>query len=249
MKLYKEFLDMRYRFFSVIILLLILFFSVMPFQEQTIEFSKSAEGIYNNMIPEGYGKLLEDWNFFIHSQWFGKNFGQMIPISAIFMLFPLFSSEVEKNTIQFLLVRKSRDKVFKIKVLSVISFFIIFIFMMSILPFLYSLITGQNYDIILTFKYMITDIIGGFLWLGLGIFFSVLFSDQIKALVSGLAIFALSTALGMTFNISYLNPYEYLLGSNIIFGGNIDWFYSLTAILIGTCFIFVSHIIFTKKDY
>ena len=248
MRLYKEFLDMRYRIISIMIILLILFFSVAPLQEQTVEISKNSEGLYN-IIPEGFGELMEDWNFYIHSQWFGKNFGQMIPIIAILFSFALFSREVEKNTIQFLLVRKNRDNVFRIKVLSVISFFIVFIFLMAILPFLYSVIMGKNYDIILTFKYMITDIIGGFLWLGLGVFFSVLFSDQIKPLVSSLGIFALTTVLGMTFDIDFLNPYKYLLGSNIILGGNIDWGYSIFAILMGTFFIFVSHTIFTKKDY
>lgn len=247
--MYKEFLDMRYRIFSIIILLLILFFSVAPLQEQTVEFSKNTEGIVNNFIPQGYGKLLENWNFYIHSQWFGKNFGQMIPIIAILFTFPLFSREVEKNTIQFLLVRKKRDQVFRIKVFSSVLFFILFVLLMSLLPYIYTLFIGKDFDIMLTLKYMVTDIIGGFMWLGLGIFFSVIFSDQIKPLVSGLGIFALSTALGITLNISYLNPFEYLLGSNIILGGNIDWFYSIFSVLIGTALIFISHIIFIKKDY
>lgn len=246
--MYKEFLDMRYRFISIMIILFILFFSVAPLQEQTIEISKNTEGLYN-IIPEGFGELLEDWNFYIHSQWFGKNFGQMIPIIAILFSFALFSREFERNTIQFLLVRKSRDKVFKIKVFSSIMFFAGFIVIMSFLPLIYTLVIGENYDLELTLKYLITDLIGGFIWLSLGIFFSTLFSDQIKPLVSSLGIFALTTTLGIAFDIDFLNPYKYLLGSNIILGGNIDWIYSIFSILTGSALIILSHIIFLKRDY
>ncbi|MDI3495883.1 MAG: type transport system permease protein, partial [Pseudothermotoga sp.] len=144
----KEFYDMRLRTFVILFLGIGLFFTLAPLQNITVEMLKQysqAENLPKSLekfFPKGIVENLSDWNFYIYSQWFGKNLGQMIPILAIIMAFPLFSRENENGTIEFLLARRSRKEIFLSK--SLLASFVLFsqMIVFSLLPGIYSLVAN-----------------------------------------------------------------------------------------------------------
>ncbi|GAB6189594.1 ABC transporter permease subunit [Marinitoga arctica] len=245
----KEFLDMKTRSFVILIIILILFFSLAPFQKTLIgvlEENKEVIEIYAKKFGfDGMISKLHEWNFFIFSQWFGKNFGQMIPIFAIILAFPLFSRETENGTIEFLLVRKSRDYIFYSKTFSSLFIGFLIIIIGSILPILYSFIAGKDFMYQYALKFMIHGLFAVWFWNNITVLFSTLFNDQVKPIISSLGLLAITTALGFLKNLKWLNTYAYILNLN---NGNINWEYSISLFVIGGFTILVSYYIFKYKE-
>jgi ABC-type transport system involved in multi-copper enzyme maturation permease subunit len=248
----KELYNMKIRALAILIITLILFFSIAPFQNVFLNLLDE-----NKAVIESYAKKfgassmlskLHDWNFYIFTQWFGKNFGQMIPIFAIILAFPLFSREVENGTMEFLLVRKSRDYVFYSKIFSslIIGFSIIIIG--SILPIIYSFFTGKDFFYDYALKYIIHGVIGFWLWNNITVFFSIILNDQVKPILSSVGLLAITTALGFLKPLKWLNTYSYILGGKILSEGKINWIYSESLFVIGGFILLASYYLFKNKE-
>ncbi|MBM7559775.1 ABC transporter permease [Marinitoga litoralis] len=248
----KELLDMKTRSLAILIIIFILFFSIAPFQKvllNILEENKEVIELYADRFGASSTiSQLYDWNIFIFSQWFGKNFGQMIPIFAIILAFPLFSREVENGTMEFLLVRKSRNYVFYSKVFSslIIGFSIVIIG--SILPIIYSLFAGKDFLYEYALKYIIHGIIGVWLWNNITVFFSIIFNDQVKPILSSIGLLAITTALGFLKPLRWLNTYSYVLGGKILSEGKINWIYTESLFVIGGFILLASYYIFKNKE-
>ncbi|QIV78148.1 ABC transporter permease subunit [Fervidobacterium pennivorans] len=144
----KEFYDMKVRFFGVLIVTIALFFIVAPFQKFTVSILEGYSGNpqLEKFLPGAMLSKLKEWNFYINSQWYGKNFGQMIGIIGIIMAFPLFAREFENETIVFLLVRKPRKWIYFNKVFAGAIATLIVMLVGSILPAIYSAVAGKEYN-------------------------------------------------------------------------------------------------------
>lgn len=246
----KELYDMRTRFISILSIVIVLFFVVAPFQNLT---TSMLEGYSDNpalekLMPKGFAERLKEWNFYINSQWFGKNFGQMIPIIGIIIAFPLFAREFENGTIEYLLVRRSRRVVFVDKFLSGFLATVILIFIASSLPPLYSLLSAKDYDFSFYFKATVQSEIAGILWYCIGMLFSTIFNDQVKPVLASLGAIALTTAAGLIKALKFLNTYSYALCSNLLENGPIDVPYTIGIILVSSVLISISYMIFRNKD-
>jgi len=92
----KEFYDMKVRFIGVLIVTITLFFIVAPFQKFTISMLEGYSGNpqVEKFLPGAMLNKLKEWNFYINSQWYGKNFGQMVGFIGIIMAFPLFAENL-----------------------------------------------------------------------------------------------------------------------------------------------------------
>ncbi|HCF37980.1 MAG TPA: hypothetical protein DER56_02735, partial [Thermosipho africanus] len=158
----REWLQMKVRVISLFILFTILFFSLAPFQNFTINILNENSEAIKKFVGENFVEKLKNWEYYILSQWFGKNFGQFIPILAIIIAFPLFSREYENETITFLLSRQNRKTIFLQKTL--LSIFVIFVLItyFSYLPYIYSLITEKELSILTVSKFYIHSLIGSF---------------------------------------------------------------------------------------
>lgn len=249
----KELLDMKIRIIVLFVITIILFFSIAPFQKEllavleenkvVIETYADKFGINNIFLSQ-----LREWNFYIFTQWFGKNFGQMLPIFAIILAFPLFSREFENGTMEYLLVRKSRDYVFYSKVfLSLIIGFSIVI-IGSLLPMFYSFLTEKDFSNIYALKYMIHGIVTIWFWNNITVFFSILFNDQVKPILSSFGLLGITTVLGLLKPMKWLNTYNYTLGVKILSEGKINWSYSESLFLIGGFILLGSFYLFKNKE-
>ena len=115
----KEFAHMKVRFIVLAVILAVLFVVSFPLGDFLIGVAENAlsqsqiSGLEG--LQEVLGKIREDFNFNAYSQWFGKNLGQLVPIFSIIIGFPIFSREVERKTIYFLLTKQRRRRVFRVK--------------------------------------------------------------------------------------------------------------------------------------
>lgn len=248
----KEFLDIKVRAIVIFIITFILFFSIAPFQNillGVLEKNKAVIETYANKF--GLNSMisrLHDWNFYIFTQWFGKNFGQMIPIFAIILAFPLFSREIENGTMEFLLVRKSRNYVFYSKVFSCLIVGFSLIIIGSILPILYSFFAGKDFLNEYALKYIVHGLITVWFWNNITIFFSIIFNDQVKPILSSAGLLAITTALGFLKPLKWLNTYSYSLGGKILSEGKINWVYSESLFVIGGFILLASYYSFKNKE-
>ncbi len=251
----KEFYDMKLRTFVILAIGVGLFFVLAPFQDFTVEMLKQYTQIENmpkfieKFLPKQLIENLTDWNFYIYSQWFGKNLGQIVPIVAIIMAFPLFARETENGTIEFLLARKSRKKIFFSKSALGIIVVVFLMIIFSILPAIYSPLAGERLNYKLLVGFSIHTVVGAVFWYLVTVFFSVISNDQVKPILISVGLLAITTAIGMIRLTRFLNTYTYVLGSKVFQTGQLDIKYTLGLLIASTVVFFLSYIAFLKKEF
>ncbi len=250
----KEFYDMRFRAIFIIILVIGLFFLVAPFQKLAVSVLReythvqSMPEILKKLLPAELVERLNDWTFFIYSQWFGKNFGQIVPVIAVIMAFPLFAREYENGTIEFLLARNNRKKAFSSKTLVALLVLIVEITFFSLLPALYSLIANKPLAYEYTASFTLHAVCGSIFWFSVALFLSVISSDQVKPLLGSFAVLAGTTVLGLLKPLRFMNVYSYILGIKIFESGKADLKYSIVLLIISCITIFASYQTFSKRE-
>jgi len=248
----KEFYDMRFRALVLFFIMITLFLLIAPLQNYAVEslknLERSSNQLYEKYIGPGYSQMLANWSFYMYSQWFGKNFGQLVPIIAIVLAFPLFSRETENGTMEFLLARRSRFRVFMSKTAS--GFIVLFssLLLLSMLPTLYSFIAGKDFIGDGVPMFTTSVLAGGTLWFSVTLFFSVLFNDQVKPILASIGTLALTTVLGLLKSLSFLNTYHYILGIDIFNYGEVDIPYTLALIVISIILLFSGYFAFKNKE-
>ncbi|MCX7653379.1 MAG: ABC transporter permease [Fervidobacterium sp.] len=246
----KEFYDMRVRIVGTLFTLVVLFFIVAPFQKFTLRMLEGYSGTpqLEKFLPPSMLNKLKEWDFYINSQWYGKNFGQIVPIVGIIMAFPLFAREVENGTIAFLLVRKNRKQVFINKFFSgLISLWFILLFT-GLLPIFYSFALNKDYQYLAGIKFTTQSLFAGLLWFCITLFYSVIFDDQVKPLLAGLSTLAITTVAGMLKPLKFLNTYTYALGNSIFLRNSIDFKYTFGVIILSLIITLLAYGIFLKKE-
>lgn len=246
----KEFYDMKVRFIGVLIVTTTLFFVVAPFQKFTISMLEGYSGNpqIEKFLPGAMLNKLKEWDFYINSQWYGKNFGQMVGIIGIIMAFPLFAREFENETIMFLLVRKPRKWIYFNKLFTGAVATSIVMLVGSILPAIYSAFAGKEYNYPVVPKFMVQSIFGVLLWYCVGVFFSVLFNDQVKPLLASLGLLALTTTAGLIKALKFLNTFSYQLGVSIFEKDSVDFWYTLGIIVVCVVITWIGYLVFERKE-
>jgi ABC-type transport system involved in multi-copper enzyme maturation permease subunit len=244
----KEWIDMKTRSIVIFIVMTGLFLSLAPLQNFTVNFlAENSQEIEKFVSPTMIEKL-KDWEYYIYSQWFGKNFGQFVPIIALIIAFPLFSREYENGTIEFLLTRASRKKVFLNKLTLSLLVLIIQLTILSLLPFIYSVIFSKEFTSIYTFKFLVHCLTGGIFWYSVVLFFSSFFNDQVKPILASIVALGASTVLGILKPLKFLNTFLYILGTSIFKSNSIDWKYTIVLLILSVFIIIGSYSIFLKKE-
>ena len=253
---YKEINDIKIRLIVIIALLLIslvTFIVLKPYSTDLIKSLYSEVEEFPDFLKSIFGdestlSKFEDNNYYLLSQWQGKNLGQFIPMVILIITFPLISKEYDKKTIYLLLSRINRNKLFLKK-----YFFglIVSIFTISILVFLgpifmnlFGYKTGYNS----TFLIYIQELFSIIFLYNLFFLFSIIFKEQIKVLILGILICLSIPFFSFINPISFLNIYPYLFGHNILNGNNVDWIYSFVLLFLSFVLFYVSKIHFCKKE-
>ncbi|PLV56876.1 ABC transporter permease [Thermotoga sp. SG1] len=245
----KEFRDMRVRFFVMFFILLGTFILLVVMKDYTQNLSEIIRSAPKNIlekfgVTDEFMEKLSRWDFYIITQWYGKNLGQFVPILAIIMAFPVFAREIENETMELLLVRVKRKRLFMVKFFVPLVFTLLSLVVLAVLPLPVSWIVGESLDASSVFRYLLVETVGIFLWFSITIFFSVLFSDQVKPLIVSIALLAGTTALGSFIKpLSILNTYLYILR------GELTPWPSLAYTLTGVVFVYLSYKVLETKDF
>lgn len=246
----KEFTDMRIRFFVILFIFsaaLILFFGMKDYITQTILNVSLDQGAFPLMSEEQsrlFMTNIKRFDFYAVSQWYGKNFGQFIPFIAIILAFPVFSREVEKKTIYFLITRKKRSSIFFIKFFCGAFFNALIIFLMVTIPYLLSLFTDYPMRTDIFLNYLLAQVSGGSFWYSITILFSILFNDQIKTALASFGVFIAVSVLPLLEVMRFLNIYSYILNPLLH-----TRLYGLVLLTVSAMLCLGGNYIFKKKDY
>ena len=258
----KTMMEMKFRiiiFAIFFVLMLVVLIVTRPVIDEVMsqmsidnEQLKDLPDFFKNMLTETaqISKMLEDDQFFLLSQWYSKNFGQFLPLFALIMTFAIFSREVDKGTIFFLLAKKNRPAIFWGKALTgylvVVGMVAIFSFTAPIAMML------SGYSVSFTpelFAMIVQQIIGVTFFYALFLLFSILFNDQIKPVLAGIIIAVGLPFFSMFESLKWINPYPYILGSSIINKGSFDGVYSLVLIIITAVITWTGLEVFKKKEF
>ncbi|ABQ46193.1 MAG: Uncharacterized protein XD64_0274 [Thermotoga sp. 47_83] len=245
----KELKDMKVRFLVMFFLLLGTFVLLVVMKDYTPALTEMLKNIPEGFlekfgVTEEFIKKLSEWNFYIITQWYGKNLGQFVPILAIIIAFPIFAREIENETIELLLVRLSRKKLFIVKFFAPLVFTFVALFVLALVPVPVSWFIGEKLDTGLVFRYLLVEMITIYLWFSITVFFSVISSDQVQPLIASIATLAGTTVLGgFVKTLSTLNTYSYVLK------GDLTLWPSLIYTLTGVVFTYLSWKSFKTRDF
>jgi len=258
----KTMMEMKFRiiiFALFFVLMLVVLIVTRPFIDEIFsqmnldsEQMENLPDFFKNILAETaqISKMMEDDQYFLLSQWYSKNFGQFLPLFVLIMTFTIFAREMDKGTIYFLLAKKNRQAIFWGKTLTgyfvVIGITIIFSFIAPIAMML------SGYSVTFSpqlFALIVQQLIGVSFFYSLFLLFSVLFNDQIKPILAGIIIIVGMPFLSMFESIKWLNPYPYILGTQVINKGTFDGIYSLALLVITTSITWAGLAIFKRKEF
>ncbi|HQQ64515.1 MAG: ABC transporter permease [Thermotogaceae bacterium] len=254
----KEMMDIRWRvlvFFVVFGFLLVGTIALRPFIGELLGASSKELAQLPDFLKNIVGDLTvlnrmeADDEFYLLSQWQGKNMGQFLPLCVLLLVFPLFSREEEKKTLYFLLARFSRQEIYWKKILASFSAVFALLFVFTIAAPASMNLAGYNVGFQYSFLILLQQVLASWFFFGFFVFLSVVFRDQIKPVLWGI-LFALALPMASLYPpLSWMNPYPYLLGTSVLQTGRIDGVYSMGMIVFGTALIVAASIIFEKKEF
>ncbi len=197
------------------------------------------------ILAQKYGALLmklKDFNFFIRSQWFGKNLLELAILFAVINGIGIIAGEYERKTSVFLFskpVSRSRILTAKVVAAALYTVFPIIIATYFILPFSSGI--SQKLNFAAFNKLLLESIFASLFTLGIAVLFSVIVKDRIKG---GLVIIGGIIAAVLLSGIKALHFLDY----TYLFTGNFS--VAVTISITGfAVFLFVSTYIFNRLDF
>lgn len=252
----KELNDMKLRSLIILLLLfasLVVTIALRPYTETMFdqmisEFEKLPEFIKKIMgSPEQLTRLKDD-EYYLITQWHGKNFGQFLPLLSLLIAFPIFSKENEKKTIYFLLAKKERKTVFKIKFITGLLVLLSITIFLSIMGFFTMKLFGYSVSFKYLFPCLLSEIVGVTFFFVLFLMFSIISNDQVKPVIAGIVVLIGLPILGLIDSLSFLNPYPYILCVQILDKG-INWIYTFGLIFVTILLIIADYSIFKNREF
>lgn len=254
--IYKEINDIKIRLIIIIGLLiisLITFIALKPYSTDLIKSLYSEVEELPDFLKSIFGNedsldRLEDNDYYLLSQWQGKNLGQFIPIVILVITFPLISKEYDKKTIYLLLSRINRKKLFLSKyffglVVNTLTISVL-VFLGPIFMNIFGFKTGYSGTMLIYMQELFSIL---FLY-NLFFLFSVIFKEQVKVLILGIIVCIIPPFFSFIKPISFVNIYPYIFGQNILNGKNVDWIYSLGLLVLSVVLYFISRFLFIRKE-
>jgi len=248
----KEFYDMRVRILLILIIMMIIFISFGAVQQLPVN-SNSAYNEVQEQLSQEYKRLdfspeEDGWTYYIYSQWFSNTFGLLVPIIAIIIAFPLFSSESENNTLVFLVTRKGRSFTFLNKVFSGLFVLLLLLIFYSVFPIFYSALFSKSFLPDFLPHFSVSILLGGLFWYSITLLFSIIFNDKVKPILASLGILLISTFIGFINKLDFINTYNFIKGREILNSGKFDLIYSLVLLIISMFILSISYLVFKNKD-
>ncbi len=202
----------------------------------------------SSKIASIVGKISTNFTYYSFSQWFGKSYIQLVAIFAIILSSSSFSKEFSKKTIYLIASRMTRWQVYISKnSIGWIAFSIIVI-SGGIGYLIAAQLAGYHLQPSQVLSWTFTSTIGGLLLYQIGMYLSLLFKDQMKPLVVGIAIYIGLYITSFVREIKFLNVFSYMAQDEVLFGKGVNIFSTFVALGIFAVIFVCGYFQFKFKD-
>lgn len=191
---------------------------------------------------------ITDFSYYSYSQWFNKTFLEVIAILAIILSFSVFSKEIENKTFYILHGRATRFEIFSAKIFWGLIASTVSVFATGIIYFLVSYILKYNMPFGIDIIWTTRAIFGAIFLYSIGIFFSIILKDQIRAILVDLAIFIGLYVMGIFDQTRFFGVFDYMGSSKVLNGAGIGIAQSLVFLLLGFALLSLSYLKFKNMD-
>lgn len=251
---HKEFMEHKWKLLVGVIILSVAG-AVLPI---TFDYMGDILGLIGEELPGGIGNQLSqeisfyfsNYDIYIWSQWNAKNLTQIVAIISLLLGATSIASEVNKGTIEFLLTKPvNKSKVLTSKIVVSLGVIFLLIAVPTLITLLTSLVTGKGGFGEIVILGLIPAYLGMVVIYFVGLIFSTISNDAIKAFAYGAGVIMLNSMLGFLkatqkFSLSYhYKGVEYVLNETFPLLSTV-----ILVMIIGIL-AFISYSIFTKKEY
>jgi ABC-2 type transport system permease protein len=203
-------------------------------------------------IDKAYLENLKDFNFYTWSSWYDKSYLQMLSLLVVILGMGTIAKEVTRDTIGFLLTKPfSRGQVFLNKFSAGVIIIVILGLVSSIFQYLIADVLGRGIDTSFL-KYIlgfISSLPGELMLYSLGVLFSTLFVDGLKAgLLTGGVALALTIPSYFPDYHDY-NVYKYFIPSDIYTLGTFGWLPFISLSLVTVVIYYLGLQLFNRKQF
>ncbi|NLB88465.1 MAG: hypothetical protein GX790_04460 [Syntrophomonadaceae bacterium] len=257
----KELRDLRYRLIVLGVLILAMGIFILGSYEifiNSVDINQFTAAVNNStiskymdpeLLTQQIMEIINNIDLYVWSQWFGKNFMQLMLLSSIVIGFSAFARETEHSTFSFLLTNFKRSQVFLTKVGAGILSMTILVALGCLLPAVLAAFKSFDFSLILSFKYFMQILPAALLCYAIIIFFSVLNKDVVKPIIYGVITFTLLSVLKQ---IKYFNGiyfYRYLAAADVFTNGQINLLAFLIVSIIALLTFFAAYKIYQEKNF
>ncbi len=249
----KEIDDIKWRFVIIIAILFFTFLIVAEGQHFLSSISPFSLSFLKNSIlgkiirPETLLKQIElmkkSKDYYIWSQWYGKNLYEFILLAIILYGFSTFAREIERKTIYYLLSLLPREKVFFEKSLVGLGT----LFMTTLIGGAFPLILG--FKLSMMFKLTLSLLsVSLFLYM-IVLFLSIVTGDDLKTFVWSLVIFFILGIPEFFKSVSFFNIYRYMTGVDIFVRHLFPWAPIGMISFLSIVLYFINLRLFLKREF
>ncbi len=249
----KEIDDIKWRFVTIIVILFFTFLIVVGGQHFLSSISSLSLSFLKNSVlgkiikPETFLEQIElmkrSKDYYIWSQWYGKNLYQFLLLAIILYGFSTFAREIERKTIYYLLSLLPRRKVFFEK--SLVGLCVISI--TTLIGGCFPLFLGFKFSMMLKLTLSLLSV-SLFLYMVV-LFLSIVTGDDLKTFIWSLVIFFIFGIPGFFRGLSAFNIYRYMTGIDIFVRHLFPWGPIGIIFLLSAIFYFINLRIFLKREF
>jgi len=258
----KELHHLRWRFLTMLLIMLASaylvltgYHTLMPLIDlQAMEEALRSSSLLREFmdpqeISQQVSRMVRDINFYIWSQWFGKNLYQILQLTIIVLAFPLFAGESSRGTIHFLLSAQTRTRIFYTKAAACGAAIWVIATIGCLLPWLLASRYGYQFTARDFLSYWLVITLCSFLLYGLVVFWSILFNDVVKPIL-----FSIATFIGIGFipavkGLTELDFSRYMSGADVFFTHHPPGLALAIITVLGLVVFYLCRLLFNGKEY
>ncbi len=195
-------------------------------------------GELSSMLPK-----LKDLNFFIYSQWFGKNLFEMALLFAVVNSAGIIAGETERKTGIFLFSRPvSRNKILFVKLFVILSYTLIPIVISTYVLLLLARNIPQQVNVAMINKLLLQSVIATSVAVLITAIISVIISDRVKVGLSAIGIIIGTILIGsVSKTMNWISFTSLYLGKFSI--------YTPVGIILCVAFTLIAFALLARKEF
>ena len=191
---------------------------------------------------------ITDFSYYSYSQWFNKTFPEVVAVLVIVLSFSVFSKEIEDKTFYILHGRVKRSEIFSAKIFWGLVASISSVFAAGIIYFLIAFILKYNMPFSQDMIWTVRALFGTVFLYSIGILFSIILKDQVKAILVDLAIFIGLYVIGIFEQTRFFGVFDYMGSAKVLNGAGIGIAQSVFFVIVSFALFELSYLKFKNMD-